>query len=147
MTDQNRKAWLSQLAQAPTDRLTKLWESLGLDPAYRLLRAPEIGTVMVTGRTGGTGTPFNLGEMTVARCSLELEDGPIGHGYVQGRSQKAARYAALIDALMQTERATTVGPAIIEPLRREAEERRNVQAARAAATKVEFFTMMRGEDL
>lgn len=140
-----RKARLSTLARAPHDRLLSLWSDRGAPPAHDLLRAPEIGTVMVRGRAGAVGAPFNLGEMTVTRCSVRLASGAVGHGYVQGRSHEAARAAALIDALSEAGEAEALETAILAPLRREAEAAQSGRAARAAATKVEFFTMVRGE--
>lgn len=101
---------------------------------------------MVRGRAGATGAAFNLGEMTVTRCSVQLDDGAVGHAYVQGRDKTKATQAALIDALMQTAAAPEVEAAILAPLRTAAEARRTARAARAAATKVDFFTMARGED-
>jgi alpha-D-ribose 1-methylphosphonate 5-triphosphate synthase subunit PhnG len=141
-----RKAWMGLLARAPADRLMALWNGASLSPDCKILRAPEIGGVMVRGRMGGTGAPFNLGEMTVTRCSLSLPDGTVGHGYVQGRSKPAAEIAAKLDALMQTDQAGTIRDAILTPLQRSEDEKRKQRAAKAAATKVEFFTMARGED-
>ena len=141
-----RKAWLSALATAPADHLQDLWNSAGLEPEFEWLRAPESGAVMVRGRTGGTGAPFNLGEMTVTRCSLRLTSGEVGHGYVQGRDKAKARLAALVDASMQGGQGDAVRKAVIEPLFAEAAARRKSRAEKAAATKVEFFTMVRGED-
>ena len=140
-----RKARLSALAKAPHDRLLALWASQGPVPAHDLLRPPEIGTVMVRGRAGSVGAPFNLGEMTVTRCSVRLGSGAVGHGYVQGRSHEAARAAALIDALSEDGQADALEASILTPLREGAEEARVTRAERAAATKVEFFTMVRGE--
>lgn len=101
---------------------------------------------MVRGRLGGTGAPFNLGEMTLTRCALQLESGAVGHGYVQGRDKEKARVAALVDALMQTEQAEAVRAAILTPLQAEMTATKDTRAAKAAATKVDFFTMVRGED-
>ncbi|MEM9140732.1 MAG: phosphonate C-P lyase system protein PhnG, partial [Pseudomonadota bacterium] len=82
----DRQAWMGLLARAETGRLLALTAEAGLDgEAKDWLRAPEIGSVMVRGRAGGTGGAFNLGEMTVTRCSLKLGCGTVGHGYVQGR--------------------------------------------------------------
>lgn len=134
------------LAKADPAALAALWEKAGLAPAFDLLRAPEIGTVMVRGRTGATGAPFNLGEMTVTRCAVQLADGPIGHGYVQGRDKTHARLAALIDGLMQTQAAEAVQAAILAPLAAAKAQDKATRAAKAAATKVEFFTLVRGED-
>lgn len=140
-----RKDWMSLLATAAPDHLAQLWVELGLDPAYRSLRAPEVGSVMIQGRAGATGSAFNLGEMSVTRCSLELDSGTIGHGYVQGRDKAHSTIAALIDALMQTDLAIQISTAVLTPLRKAQQHRINTRAAKAAATKVEFFTMVRGE--
>jgi alpha-D-ribose 1-methylphosphonate 5-triphosphate synthase subunit PhnG len=110
------------------------------------LRAPEIGSAMVRGRMGGNGAPFNLGEMTVTRCSLKLADGTVGHAYVQGRDKAHAERAALVDALMQTALAKDISDAILSPLRGQMSDAAEKRAAKAAATKVDFFTMVRGED-
>jgi alpha-D-ribose 1-methylphosphonate 5-triphosphate synthase subunit PhnG len=101
---------------------------------------------MVQGRIGATGGAFNLGEMTVTRCSLRLETGEVGHAHVQGRNRDHARAAALIDALMQTAEAAQVHARVLVPLAQEEQARRRERAAKAAATKVDFFTMVRGED-
>lgn len=138
-----RKGWMSLLAKAPPQRLAALMPDL---PAHDLLRAPEIGAVMVQGRTGGTGAPFNLGEMTVTRCSVRLDCGTVGHAWVQGRDKTHARRAAVADALMQTAAADDVAAGVLAPLQSEAAQTRDARAAKAATTKVDFFTMVRGED-
>jgi alpha-D-ribose 1-methylphosphonate 5-triphosphate synthase subunit PhnG len=138
-----RKIWMSILAKAPPARLAALLPDL---PPHDLLRAPEVGAVMVRGRVGGTGAPFNLGEMTVTRCSVRLPGGTVGHAWVQGRDKDHARRAALADALLQTGAAAETEKRVIVPLRAEAAARRAARAAKAAATKVDFFTMVRGED-
>lgn len=143
-----RPGWMGLLARAPAPLLETLWKKLGMDePAFRWLRAPEVGGAMVRGRMGGTGAPFNLGEMTVTRCALQLEEaGTVGHAYVQGRDKIKAQRAALIDALMQTPRAPELRAGILEPLAERLADARSERAAKAAATRVSFFTMVRGED-
>lgn len=141
-----RRDWMGALAKAPAARLAALWEALEMAPEFTWLRAPEIGATMVRGRMGGTGAPFNLGEMTVTRCSLQLASGEVGHGYVQGRDKDKARIAALVDALMQGPEAGKLHAALLEPLIAEMATTRTERAAKAAATKVDFFTMVRGED-
>lgn len=141
-----RKGWMSLLAKSAPARLAELSETLGELPEFEWLRSPEIGGVMVRGRTGGTGAPFNLGEMTVTRCALRLASGEVGHAYVQGRDKAHARRAALVDALMQTDRAEALRQSVLSPLETEAAQARQRQAEKAGATKVEFFTMVRGED-
>ncbi|MFY0620692.1 MAG: phosphonate C-P lyase system protein PhnG [Pelagimonas sp.] len=147
MVDQTaRKDWMSLLAKAPAGVLAELWQGMEDAPEFTHLRAPEIGAAMVRGRMGGTGAPFNLGEMTVTRCSLQLGCGTVGHGYVQGRDKAHAERAALVDALMQTEAATQTDMTLLQPLRAKMASARTARAAKAAATKVDFFTMARGED-
>ena len=141
-----RREWLGVLAKAPADRLQVLWQGLNLAPEHSTLRAAETGSVMVRGRAGATGAAFNLGEVTVTRCALQLASGSIGHGYVQGCDKGKAHIAALIDALMQTDRAHEVRTAVLHPLRDAMAAQKREQAAKAAATKVEFFTVARGED-
>lgn len=146
MTDPNqsdRRAWISTLAKAPPARLAALLPDL---PEHEMLRSPESGAVMVRGRVGATGEPFNLGEMTVTRCSVRLPDGTVGHAWVQGRDKAHATRAAVADALMQTEGSARIRDEVIEVLRSEAQAARDGRSARAAATRVEFFTLVRGED-
>ncbi len=139
-----RQYWMSLLAKAPEGVLGQLWAAAGIEVAHEWLRPPETGAVMVRGRAGGTGAPFNLGEMTVTRCALRLGAGQVGHAYVAGRSHAKARIAALCDALMQDERhAPAVRAAVLAPLAEAAAEARAALAAKAAATRVEFFTVAR----
>ncbi len=141
-----RKAWLGLLAKSPAAEVARLWAAYGIPPDHSILRAPEIGGVMVRGRAGAVGAAFNLGEMSVTRASVKLVCGTVGHGYVQGRSKDHALQTALIDALMQTDAATQVEAAILAPLRKGRDTAKAIRAAKAAATKVDFFTMVRGED-
>lgn len=142
----DRKRWMSVLAKAPAGRVATLLDAAMPRPDYTFLRAPEIGSTMVRGRAGGTGAPFNLGEMTVTRCAVSLADGTVGHAYIQGRQKADAEVAALVDALMQTDAATTLRTAVIDPLAQDHAAARKARAGKAAATKVDFFTMVRGED-
>lgn len=140
---ESRREALGLLARAPAARLAALMPQL---PRHDVLRHPEIGTVMVRGRAGGTGSAFNLGEMTVTRASVRLANGgTVGHGYVQGRDKDHAHRAALVDAMGQADPAR-IEAEILTPLRVEEQARRRATAAEAARTRVEFFTLVRGED-
>lgn len=139
----DRKDWMGLLARAKPARLAELFPDL---PEHNLLRAPEVGAVMVRGRIGGDGDAFNLGEMTVTRCSLALEGGVVGHAHVQGRDKGHALRAAVLDALLQSPEGASLRAAVLAPLRAEEAARRAARAAKAAATRVEFFTLVRGED-
>jgi len=141
---ERRQRWLSLLAKAPAARIDSLWKEIGPVPAYALLRRPEIGLVMVNGRISGSGAAFCAGEMTVTRAAVRLDSGEIGFGYVGGRHPRQAEIVAAIDALGQ--RADWREPLedkIVAPLAREADARRQLVRARAAATKVDFFTVAR----
>lgn len=142
-TPLHRKSWMATLAKAPPARLAALFPDL---PPHNVLRQPEIGAVMVRGRVGATGAAFNLGEMTVTRASVRLETGEVGHAWVQGRDKVHALRAAAVDALMQTDRAADLATQVLHPLQAEAEAARATRAAKAAGTRVDFFTMVRGED-
>jgi len=143
---ETRKHWMGLLAKAKPQDVAALFEDATLNPEFTYLRAPEVGGVMVQGRAGATGAPFNLGEMTVTRCSVQLAEGEVGHAYVQGRDKAHATQAALIDALMQTPEAERLRAAILAPLEQAQVHARTARASKAAATKVDFFTMVRGED-
>lgn len=139
----DRAQALGLLARARPGRLAELAPDL---PPHSLLRAPEIGAVMVQGRQGGTGAPFNLGEMTVTRCAVRLGCGTVGHAWVQGRDRDHARRAAVLDALLQTDRAPGLAASVLAPLAAEEAARRDTAARKAGATRVAFFTLVRGED-
>lgn len=142
-----RAEWMGLLARASEAELEAAWRALVPDQpamAYDVLRAPQQGLTMVRGRAGGDGQAFNLGEMTVTRCSVGLADGTVGHGYVAGRSARHAELAALFDALLQTDTwADRVMACVIAPLRASRAMARARTAAKTAATKVEFFTLVR----
>src|SRR5689334_13720997 len=100
--EEARRRWMAVLAKTPGEALERAWESLPDRPAYRVVRPAEIGLVMVRGRIGGTGAPFNLGEMTATRCVVELDSGGApGFAYVAGREPRKAELAAAFDALLQ----------------------------------------------
>lgn len=135
------------LARADEGALGELWQAANQNSGYQRLRGPETGLVMVRGRAGGSGSPFNLGEMAVTRCSVRLADGTVGHAYVSGRRPQHAERAAVIDALMQDDaKRPGLEATVIEPLEVRERERRERRAGESAATKVEFFTLVRGED-
>ena len=146
-----RQAWLSILAKASLAELEAAWDTLSDKPNYRMLRPPETGLVMVRGRIGGNGQPFNFGEMTMTRAAVQLVDGTggatrTGFGHVAGRSARKAELVALFDALLQDPaRHGALDNDVIAPL---AARRQAVAAAADAKimeSKVDFFTMVRGE--
>ncbi|AMS31418.1 hypothetical protein AEM42_01590 [Betaproteobacteria bacterium UKL13-2] len=144
-TDIARREWLGLLAQAPLDML----EAWGKDrqEEYVWLRRPESGLAMVRARIGATGDRFNVGEMTVTRCTLRLANGRHGVAYVQGRSTRHAELAALADALLQEPTIReTLDRQLLQPLRARIAAKRAAIHQDAHLTKVDFFTVSRGDE-
>ncbi len=133
---------MSVLARAEAGEIAALLAACGPAPAWRTLRGPESGLVMVRGRAGGGGAAFNMGEMTVTRCTVRTEDGQVGLAYVTGRDGEKAKLAALVDALLQApERTAVLQKGVIAQLARTQQERQETTARKAAATRVQFFTL------
>jgi alpha-D-ribose 1-methylphosphonate 5-triphosphate synthase subunit PhnG len=149
-TDENskqaqRKAAMTVLAHSDAAGIACCLDVIAL-PAYENLREPENGLVMVRGRIGGDGAPFNLGEATVSRAAVRLSTGETGFGYTLGRDQQRAWMIALCDALIQTvDHAEIVEVQVLAPLRAAMLSERNRRAAETAATRVDFYTLVRGE--
>lgn len=139
-----RQEWMQVLAHAGDD-LQQFEEQLAAFE-YRYIRIPETGMVMARGRTGGTGQAFNVGEVTVTRCVVRLDDdGTTGYSYVLGRSQRNASIAALVNALLQGANSQQWMQTIIRPLQQAQQQRRTQRESEVAGSKVNFFTMVRGE--
>jgi alpha-D-ribose 1-methylphosphonate 5-triphosphate synthase subunit PhnG len=142
-----RKAAMATLAQASGDDIVRLWNEAGLPSEAELLRGPETGLVTLRGRIGGGGAPFNVGEATVTRATVRLPSGHVGHCYALGRDQQKAKLAAIADALWQDPaRRADVENRLIAPLQSALAVAQEKLRAETAATKVDFFTMVRGED-
>jgi alpha-D-ribose 1-methylphosphonate 5-triphosphate synthase subunit PhnG len=140
-----RKAAMLVLAHSGAAEIARCLETVGV-PDHEDLREPENGLVMLRGRIGGDGAPFNLGEATVSRAAVRLATGEIGFGYTLGRDSGKARMIALCDAMVQSEQfADEVETKVITPLRAARVAKRNRNAAETAATRVDFYTLVRGE--
>ena len=136
---------MAVLAHAEAGEIAARLRTIAL-PGHQNLREPENGLVMLRGRVGGDGAPFNLGEATVSRAAVRLASGEVGFGYTLGRDCEKARLIALCDALVQSrEFSGLVERDVIVPLRERLMIRRQQRAEEAAATKVDFYTMVRGE--
>lgn len=140
-----RKAAMTVLAHSSVADIATRLDAIDV-PAYESLREPENGLVMVRGRIGGDGAPFNLGEATVSRAAVRLSTGEVGFGYALGRDLMKARMTALCDAMMQSPGyAGAVETNVLAPLRSAMLANRDRKSAEAAATRVDFYTMVRGE--
>ncbi len=116
-------------------------------PDFDDVRRPETGLVMLRGRIAGTGAPFNVGEATVTRAVVRLKTGEIGFSYVLGRDRDKARLSAFVDALWSTDAfRDDVEAKILTPLGARLGDRDRTAAEQTAATRVDFFTLVRGED-
>lgn len=145
--DVARKAAMAAFAAAKGSDLRALAEAADLPLEAELLRGPETGLVTVRGRIGGGGAPFNTGEATVTRATVRLPSGQIGHAYALGRDKEKVRLAAILDASWcMDETRAAVEEKVVAPLLRCAAEADARRRAETAATKVDFFTMVRGED-
>lgn len=140
-----RKSWLAVLARAERVRLEEAVADLSPRPNWRVVKPAEAGLAMVRGRAGGTGQQFNIGEMSVARCVVQVEGGAVGVGYVAGRDKRKAELVAVLDALLQDGPfAEQLRRDVVMPLARSQDAARQRVLSKAAATKVDFFTMVRG---
>ncbi len=141
-----RQLWMAVLARARTDELEMIVARHGGLPSHAVLKPADVGTVMVEARAGGTGVRFNAGEATMTRCVVRLSGGTLGFSYGLGSDKRKALLAALLDALLQ-DRGDDVR--VLEDVRVLAEKQaaaRDLASRKAAATKVEFFTLVRGSD-
>lgn len=153
---QQRQQWMSILAKAPVDQLVTLSEPFLKDflddaepesSAVKVIRAPEIGLTQVRARMGGTGAQFNVGDVTMTRCVVQINAREYGHSYVLGRDKKHALIAAKLDALLQNQDCyEPIYSKVISPLTQLLKAQQQAKQAASAATKVDFFTLVRGED-
>jgi alpha-D-ribose 1-methylphosphonate 5-triphosphate synthase subunit PhnG len=132
--------------EARVEELRDALAALGAFDGPDDLRPPETGLVMTRGRIGGGGQPFNLGEATVTRAAVRLASGETGFAYHLGRDRTKARLAATLDALWQRPERREAVETALGPVAARRTQERTAEARRIAATRVNFFTMARGED-
>lgn len=150
LEQQTRKDWLRILTLSDKSKVMDMLNNRIDAREMEYLRKPETGLAMVRGRSGGTGKPFNLGEVTVTRCVVTHEDSSTGRqirgvACVVGRDKKYADAVARLDAIFQD---SALGPEardqVLPELRADRESTVAKRASKTAATKVDFFTMERG---
>ncbi len=134
------------LAEAEVQELESAFERLEKPFTSTFLIKPETGMVMVQGKADGTGTPFCIGEMTVTRCMVQIMDQIQGYAMVPGSDHDHARLAALFDALLQVPAFhDSLMATLIRNLETKESQKRQALAGDVADTRVEFFTLTRGE--
>jgi alpha-D-ribose 1-methylphosphonate 5-triphosphate synthase subunit PhnG len=142
-----RKRTVDLLARAERQELDAAWQALDDKPVVQSVRGPETGLVMVRGRMGGGGAPFNLGEVTVTRATIRLASGTVGHAQALGTDREKARLSAIFDALWQEAASRAfVEQALLAPIAARIADADRRKADETAATRVDFFTMVRGDD-
>jgi alpha-D-ribose 1-methylphosphonate 5-triphosphate synthase subunit PhnG len=146
-TPADRQRLMRICSQASVAELSAALARLAPLPSIEVVRQPEVGLIMLRGRMGGDGAPFNAGEATMTRAVVRLASGELGFSYLLGRSLERARLAAIVDALGQNSRfRDRLEIVLIAPVMRRVHAQRSVQRAETAATRVQFFTLVRGED-
>lgn len=142
-----RQRWLSVLAHSSAALLETHWQALNLQPAFTLIRPAEIGLTRLQARMGATGKRFVMGDATVTRAVVQLSDGTLGYSYLLGRDKAHAERCALLDALLQQpETRQLLEEKIITPLAAWRDEQRQLRAREIASSKVDFFTLVRGDN-
>lgn len=142
-----RRRVMAVLAHSTAEAVAARVALLGPVPPHQEIRRPENGLVMLRGRISGSGAPFNVGEATVTRAAVRLDSGEVGASYILGRDGGKARAAALVDALWQRDDwRSRIENEIVVPLAQALDAADGLAAAQAAATRVDFFTLVRGED-
>lgn len=142
-----RRAVMSLCTHAMAAELEQALDTLGVSATDAAdLRRPEIGLIMARGRIGGDGAPFNVGEVSVARAAVRLAGGETGFAYQLGRDTAKARSAAILDALWQIPARQQAVESALAPVRQRLAEQTEKTGRRTAATRVDFFTLVRGED-
>ena len=142
-----RQYWMSVLSRADVDALERhLVENNDL-PSFDFLRKPETGLIMMRARAGGSGQRFNFAEATMTRCSVSVEGGYVGHGYVLGRNKRHAEIAALLDAILQSETEKHGSHwQFIRSLASQQEDLHRSRSRKVASTKVNFLTLEQEEE-
>lgn len=141
-----RQRVMALCAQAHRNELEAALIDVGGTITAQDVRQPETGLVMVRARMGGDGRQFNLGEATVTRAAVRLESGETGFAYQLGRDPTKARMAAILDALWQSEPHRSQVEDALSPVRARLDDERGKRERQTAATRVNFYTVARGED-
>ena len=131
-----RQHWMSVLAHSQPAELAARLNALNITADYEVIRAAETGLVQIQARMG-----------TLTRAAVRLTDGTLGYSWVLGRDKQHAERCALIDALMQQNRHfQNLSETLIAPLDADRMARIAARQAEVNASRVDFFTMVRGDN-
>jgi len=135
---------MSVLARASRADLEAYWDDLAAQAQFTWLKKPEFGAVLVRGRVNGREAEFNVGELALTRCSVQLADGPVGVAYVAGCDERHATMAAVLDALLQAGDARSIlARAAVAALTARLAQRRKHAAEKTETSRVDFTMAMR----
>ncbi|NIY49556.1 phosphonate C-P lyase system protein PhnG [Cedecea colo] len=142
-----RQQWMAVLANSLPQELMARWEHLKLNPQYQAIRQPETGLVQIQARMGATGQRFFAGDATLTRAVVQLDNGIYGYSYLLGRDKTHAERCAVIDAMMQDNaHFQTLQETLIAPLAANREQRLAKRRAEVNSSRVDFFTLVRGDN-
>ena len=142
-----RQRWMSVLSHSDPANLAEKMVALNITADYETIRAPETGLVQLQGRMGGTGERFFAGDATLTRAAVRLSNGTVGYSWVLGRDKAHAERCAVIDALMQQPaHFQTLLETLITPLEADRTARIAARQAEINASRVDFFTLVRGDN-
>ncbi|CAM6371557.1 MULTISPECIES: phosphonate C-P lyase system protein PhnG [Citrobacter] len=142
-----RQRWMRALSWSNAETLNALMQALKLAPEYTLIRAPETGLMQIQARMGGTGNRFFAGDTTLTRAVVRLNSGTLGYSYLLGRNKQHAERCAVVDALLQEQaHFQTLMETLIAPLEAEREAQIAARRAEVNASRVDFFTLVRGDN-
>ncbi|EMX9181633.1 phosphonate C-P lyase system protein PhnG [Citrobacter sp. Cs237] len=142
-----RQRWMRALSWSNAETLNALMQALKLAPDYTLIRAPETGLMQIQARMGGTGNRFFAGDTTLTRAVVRLNSGTLGYSYLLGRNKQHAERCAVVDALLQEQaHFQTLMETLIAPLEAEREAQIAARRAEVNASRVDFFTLVRGDN-
>ncbi|MBJ3815768.1 phosphonate C-P lyase system protein PhnG [Shimwellia pseudoproteus] len=142
-----RQHWMAVLAASHPASLATRLAALHAVPPFEVIRPAETGLLQIQGRMGGSGDRFFAGDTTVTRAVIKLASGTYGYSYVLGRNTAHAERCALADALLQEPRHhLAVMETLIAPLQAEREAQIAARQAEINTSRVDFFTLVRGDN-
>jgi alpha-D-ribose 1-methylphosphonate 5-triphosphate synthase subunit PhnG len=141
--DRARPEWMSALSCARREDLDERWAAFA-GVQFTWLKKPEFGAALVRGRMNGKEAEFNIGELTLTRCSVQLEQGEVGLAYVPGCDKRHAMMAAVLDALLQGNGALAAeAKRLVADLVEKRDVRRDLARTKTQASSVDFTMAQR----
>ena len=138
-----RRDWLATLVRVPASEVIEASNAFGFNVV--VLKGPEVGLLMTNGRIHSTGRPFHLGEVSLTKCVLRDDQGLLGYGHIIGRNKQQAKAIALFDLALQRNDSAHAALIRLDAWKEEIAEIDAMESEVVEETRVDFFTMVRGE--